>query len=108
MPGPPLSSFGSSATMHSVVSMRAETLAALSSAVRVTLVGSITPASIRSSNLAGLCIEAEGARFFLEFLNYYGTLFAGVGGNLAGRFLEGALDYLQAELLVAAKVNVFQ
>jgi len=46
---PPASSFsGSSAIMHSVVNSIPETEAAFCRAVRVTLVGSITPAAIRS------------------------------------------------------------
>jgi hypothetical protein len=46
------SSFGLSATMHWVVSMRDATLAAFCSANRVTLVGSMTPAAIMSSYLS--------------------------------------------------------
>ena len=48
MPPPPFGS-GFSAIMASVVSSRPETDAAFCSAVRTTLVGSMTPALIRSS-----------------------------------------------------------
>ena len=49
MPPPPApSSFGESATMHSVVSISEDTEAAFCSAVRVTLVGSRMPISIMS------------------------------------------------------------
>ena len=88
MPGPALSSLGNSATMHSVVSMSEETLAALSNAVRVTFVGSITPASIRSSNSPVSALIAERTCFFLQFLHDYRTLFAGVVSDLTGRFFE--------------------
>ena len=43
---------GFSATSASVVSKRPATLAAFCNAVRVTFVGSITPALVRSSNLS--------------------------------------------------------
>src|SRR4030042_846758 len=52
MPGIAGSSFGLSATMHWVVSMRDATLAAFCSANRVTFVGSMTPAAIMSSYLS--------------------------------------------------------
>ena len=48
MPATGASSFGASATMHSVVSIRPATEAAFCSAVRVTLVGSRMPISIMS------------------------------------------------------------
>ena len=47
-------SCGSSATMTSVVSRRPTTLAAFCSATRVTFVGSIMPASIRSTYVSVL------------------------------------------------------
>src|SRR5216683_3722495 len=58
-------SSGFSATMHSVVSSRLATEAAFCSALRTTLVGSMIPAFIRSSNSSVAALKPKGPLLFL-------------------------------------------
>src|SRR5713101_2284160 len=61
---PPFSS-GFSATMHSVVSSRLATEAAFCNALRTTLVGSMIPAFIRSSNSSVAALKPKAPLLFL-------------------------------------------
>src|SRR6266851_235662 len=67
IPGMPPADFSSgfSATMHSVVSSRLATEAAFCSALRTTLVGSMIPAFIRSSNSSVAALKPKGPLLFL-------------------------------------------
>src|ERR1700722_17898866 len=64
-PAPAPFSSGFSATMHSVVSSRLATDAAFCSALRTTLVGSMIPAFIRSSNSSLAALNPKAPLLFL-------------------------------------------
>ncbi len=108
-PGPPpFSSFSLiSETMASVVSIRPAIDAALSSAVLVTLAGSMTPAATRSSNLPVAALKPLLPLVDRSSLDDDRALLAGVDGDLAGRLLERAADDVDADLHVALGLDAF-
>ena len=83
---------GISATMASVVSISEAMDAAFCSAVRVTLVGSITPATTRSSYVSVWALKPKfGFAVLADLLDHDGAFGAGVDHDLAHRLFAGAL-----------------
>src|SRR5689334_18952734 len=98
-PGPPGAGFsfsGSSVINASVVSKRAEIEAAFCSAVRVTLVGSTTPALHQVLVFAGSHVEPFIATALLDFLDDYCAFLASVFSQPARRKLECATNDLHS------------
>ena len=87
-----------------VASVSSSTLAtetAFSSAMRTTLVGSMMPASTRSTYSLRAGVEAEIALAAQHARHDHAAVDRGVLGDLAGRGLERALEDLHAGPLVA-------
>ena len=101
-------SSGISETRASVVSIRDAIEPAFCRAVRVTLVGSMTPALTRSSNLSGLGVVAEVVLLRLaDAADDDGTFFAGVADDLTQGLFESAAHDVAADLLVAFQLQGF-
>src|SRR5260370_27032474 len=98
--GPGFSFSGNSVTNASVVSIRAEIEAAFCSAVRVTLVGSTTPAFTRSSYLPVATLNPFIAAALLDFLDDQSAFLASVVGELACRKLECAANDFRTNSLI--------
>ena len=101
-PPPPFlpASLGFSAIRASLVSSRVATLAAFCSAVRVTLVGSMTPALTRSSYLSVAALYPSLPSASSDLLADDAAVLAGVGGDLRQRRPAGAEDDVVADVLV--------
>ena len=95
-----LSSLGFSAIRASLVSSSVATLAAFCRAVRVTLVGSMTPALTRSSYSSVSGVVAEVALAFEHLLADDAAVLAGVLGDHRQRRAAGTQDDVVADLLV--------
>ncbi len=95
--------------MASVVSINALIEAAFCRAERVTLVGSITPFFTRSSYTAVVGVEAVVGVFVgPDLLDHDGAFIAGVADDLANRFLAGAANDVDADLLVVLGFEVVE
>ena len=93
----------------SVVSMREAMEAAFCRAVRVTLVGSITPAFTRSSYCSVEALKPKlGFLFVLDLLDHHGAFGSAVQHDLPHRLLARAAHDGDAELLVALELERLQ
>ena len=102
-PAAPAPSFsGGSATIASVVRMFLAIEAAFCSAERVTMVGSMTPALIRSPYSPVVRVEALARLHAADLVDHDRALEPGVLGDLAERLLERAADDLRARCASSA------
>ena len=102
-PRPSPFSSGLSATIASVVSSREATLAAFWSAVRTTLVGSMTPALIRSSYSSVWALNPVASLGVLDLVDHDRAVDARVLRDASQRLFDGTADDVDARVLLSVE-----